>query len=244
MVLTSRGLALALASAALLARGAVAQRAPFNPQSDGPRALVFGFALECMDCKTVVIRGGGRGGLGVWHYTDYPRVVAVAEGGAADRAGIKINDLVMSVDGASLLEDGGATRFGRAQAGDHLRLTVQRNGTPVDVVMRLGGGRMGGAGGGGGGGGRGGIGGGGGGGVAGGGGARVGFARGGFAQRSDTMTYAGHVGMTRVEVTGNTPVEASTDSSGALVLHVGGNTIRVRPEQIPAAGVNTQMKKP
>jgi hypothetical protein len=174
--------------------------------------------------------------MAVWHYSEYPRVVAVAEGGSADRAGIQKNDLVLSVDGFSLLSDEGTRRFAAVKLGDEVRLTIERDAQPHEVTLTIGpSGRFGG------GGLRGGLGSGGralgdfglrrgGGGFAGGG--RVGR---GFSDPAsiDVLAYTGRSGNTRVDVWGDTPVTASKDSTGALVLRIGGSTIRLRSEPAP-----------
>jgi C-terminal processing protease CtpA/Prc len=41
-----------------------------------------------------------------YKYNSYPRVVQVRQRSAADRAGIQVGDLVMEVEGRSILEDG------------------------------------------------------------------------------------------------------------------------------------------
>src|SRR5262249_23656001 len=112
--------------------------------SDGPRPLLFGFALECVNCRVtgragrVSGPGGGRGAFGVWHYDEYPRIAAVVDGSAAQRAGIRVGDILMSVDGRSLLNDEGAEHFRDLRLGDTVRLTLDRNGKSVDVDMVLG----------------------------------------------------------------------------------------------------------
>jgi membrane-associated protease RseP (regulator of RpoE activity) len=221
MVLKSIQLKLAIAWLVSAAVCAAAQGGAANPSPfTGPRPLLYGFALECTDCRTIGLRGGaGRGGFAAWHYTDYPRVVAVSEGGAAERAGIKLNDVIVSVDGLSLLNDDGARRFSEARGGDKLRLTVDRDGKPMDVTMTLGlaGGQ-----------GRGGF------GVARAplrGGGFGGLARGRAALRgfANSTTFSGFAGTTRVEVSGPASVDAITDSTGTLVLHIGANTVRIQP---------------
>src|SRR4051812_10656673 len=104
----------AMAITVCVASVASAQRRGFvGPgESDGPRPRLFGFALECESCAPAQSGGGfGRGPLAVWHYTKYPRVFAVAAGGPAERAGIKVNDLVVAIDGVSLLTADGARRM-------------------------------------------------------------------------------------------------------------------------------------
>ena len=136
----------------------------------------------------------------VWHYTDYPRVVAVAPGGAAERAGIREGDVLMSVDGMSILSSDGARRFSAARVADNIRLTLDRGGKSFDAELtpRLG---------------RGGF-----------------ALRGDRPPREPVpREFSGRVGDVTVDATGNEPVVATTDSLGVLTLRIGGTVVRVRP---------------
>jgi membrane-associated protease RseP (regulator of RpoE activity) len=148
----SRASSLAVAMAIVGATTAAAQRGGFAggsqagfgaAPSDGPRPLLFGFALECVSCR-VTGRGGralqpgaGRGALGIWHYDEYPRIADVMPGSAAEAAGIRAGDVLVSVDGRSLITDDGAQHFGELRAGDTPHLTLERNGKPVNVDLVL-----------------------------------------------------------------------------------------------------------
>lgn len=129
-------------------------RGVFGPMSGqsrgaGPRPVLFGFALECTKCSAAGRGGRGFGGRGgafpAWHYDEYPRVAAVADGGAAQRAGIRTGDVLISVDGLSILTDAGSERFGELRAGDTVNLTLDRNGKTINVDLVLNRGRGGGA---------------------------------------------------------------------------------------------------
>jgi membrane-associated protease RseP (regulator of RpoE activity) len=152
MVLTRRVSAIALiALIALTAATSGAQRglagrgegAGFGQRgSDGPRPVLLGFALECFNCTTSGrgrMGGGGRGaGPGaVWHYEEYPRIAAVMAGGVAQRAGIREGDMLLSVDGLSILSDEGAERFAGLRVGDAIHLTLDRAGKEFVVDLTL-----------------------------------------------------------------------------------------------------------
>ena len=156
--------------------------------------MLFGFALECSGCTRD--RPEGESMLPVWHYTDYPRVVAVAPGGAAERAGIREGDVLMSVDGMSILSSDGARRFSSARVADNIRLTLDRGGKSFDAELspRLG---------------RGGF----------GRGDRP-------TREPVPREYSGRVGDVTVDATGNEPVVATTDSLGVLTLRIGGTVVR------------------
>ena len=110
------------------------------------RPLLYGFALECVDCAP-----GGRGRVGgagsgtgrgeapvVWSYRSFPRVAGVAPGSGAEQAGIQPGDVLISIDGLSLLNEQGASRFARAVKGDEVRLVFERDSKPISVSLVLG----------------------------------------------------------------------------------------------------------
>ena len=242
--------AMLLAANALSAQGVGEGRGIIGvaPGGRGAGTLLYGFALECERCERVTARGFGRGGGGngipaaraTWRYTEYPRIVQVVEGSPADRAGIRVGDVLLDIDGYSILTDAGAEHFAAATAGDTIRLTIERGATTLDVSMQLGrgfgvgrgrglieGGRgvVGGGrglveGGRGVGGGRGLVGG--------------GRGRGGRGISADTPSYSTSVDNVSVDVWSEGPVRVSTDSTGATILRTGNTTIRVRPGAVKA----------
>jgi membrane-associated protease RseP (regulator of RpoE activity) len=148
--------------------------------------------------------------LPIWHYTAYPRVVAVAPGGSAERAGIREGDVLMSVDGMSVLSPEGARRFSSARVADEIRLTFDRNGKSIDIALtpRLGRGSF--------------------------------AMRGDRPLREPVpREYRGRVGDATIDVTSDNPVVATTDASGILTLRIGGTIVRVRPPAAPAERVKS-----
>ena len=95
--------------------------------------MLFGFALECSGCTRD--RPEGESMFPVWHYMDYPRVVAVSPGGLAERVGIREGDVLKSVDGMSILSSDGARRFSSARVAEPIRLTLDRSGKAFDVEL-------------------------------------------------------------------------------------------------------------
>jgi membrane-associated protease RseP (regulator of RpoE activity) len=75
--------------------------------------------------------------IGLWHYDEYPRIAAVVSGGAAQRAGIRVGDVLLSVDGLSITTDEGSQRFSELRAGDTAHLTLDRNGKSIYVDLAL-----------------------------------------------------------------------------------------------------------
>ena len=181
---------------------------PALGESSGPRPLLFGFALECVRCESTSRRGvPGRGPLATWHYNEYPRIADVVPGGPADRAGIRRGDVLMDIDGVSLLTDDGAQRFSALRAGDTVHLTLSRATKTLDLTLPLVRGR---------------------GGMAGG----V-FPRGLVippAPLEKRPDYTGLAGKTEIEVWSASPVVVSTDSSGATILRIGETMVRLRPK--------------
>jgi len=165
--------------------------------SDGPRPLLFGFALECMNCRMGDGQGrmGGGRGLRVWHYDEYPRVAAVAEGGAAQRAGVRVGDVLLSVDGLSITSDEGADRFSQLRLGDTVNLTLDRAGKSfgVDLVLKSPGGR----------------------------GLFPGVAP------ENAPSFTSRVQGVHVDVWSANRVVESTDSTGATILKIGDTVIRL-----------------
>ena len=215
MVLTSRRFALLVVFAMTTAFPCDAQRGfgPGRGQSAGPRPMLFGFALECSGCTRE--RPEGESMLPVWHYTNYPRVVAVAEGGAAQRAGIREGDVLMSVDGMSILSSEGARRFSAARLADDVRLTIDRGGKSIDVELQP---RMARAG---------------------------FVLRGDRPfQEPVPREYSGRVGDVTIDATSNEPVVATTDSLGMLTLRIGGTVVRIRPVPTPENRKGMKLPKP
>jgi len=56
-------------------------------------------------------------------------------GGLAERAGIRVGDVVTRIDGKSILSEDGALEFFRANRQDTMRVTVSRGGQSVDHLL-------------------------------------------------------------------------------------------------------------
>jgi hypothetical protein len=193
-------------------------------RNQGPGLLLYGFALECTPCEkprlrwdTAFVRVRPDSTrivqLPFYNYSEPPRVAALAPGGAAERAGILVDDSLIAVNGVSILTPSGMQLLRGVRAGDDVTLTLRRGGGNVDVTMLLSGlgeGRGGRAGRGG----RGGLGG-----------------RGALPADEPALPlrFAGNVGATPVEVMSDTPITVDMEAGGDLVIHVAGSTVRVHP---------------
>jgi hypothetical protein len=138
MVLRFWGFAVAVA---LLSGGAQATAQgrrdgqPPSPRGAGPRALLYGFALECGECRWTRDPGEPRD---IWQYADLPHVAAVTDGGAAARAGVQVGDTLVAVDGVSILTPDGGRRLSLVRLGDRVTFTLRRAGQVISRVLVVG----------------------------------------------------------------------------------------------------------
>ena len=101
-----------------------------NVSQNGRR---FGFAVGCRPSCT---RTKTLDGAEYYKFDGYPPIVALTAGGAAERAGLRVGDVVTQLDGKSILEEEGALRAVRGTKAETMRVTVLRNGAPVDFLLR------------------------------------------------------------------------------------------------------------
>ncbi len=98
------------------------------------------------------IAAGGKGGLGAalscncsieegpagaerWTFREPPRVETVGADGAAERAGLRAGDHIVSVDGVAITTPEGGRRFGAIKPGQRVRLGLLRGGAHLDIVL-------------------------------------------------------------------------------------------------------------
>ena len=98
-----------------------------------PSGRRFGFAVGCLPSCT---RTKASDGTDYYKFDGYPPIVALTPGGAAERAGIRVGDLVTEVDGKSVLMEDGALRFMRGTKTETLQLTVIRDRRSVGYQLR------------------------------------------------------------------------------------------------------------
>jgi TonB-dependent SusC/RagA subfamily outer membrane receptor len=98
-----------------------------------PSGRRFGFAVGCLPSCT---RTKASDGTDYYKFDGYPPIVALTPGGAAERAGIRVGDLVTEVDGKSVLTEDGALRFMRGTKTETLQLTVIRDRQSVGYQLR------------------------------------------------------------------------------------------------------------
>jgi len=114
--------------------GVVQPNASSEPKSDYFWGIgQYGFAIGCVPSCT---RTKASDGTQYYKFDGYPPVVAVIAGGAAERAGIRVGDVVTQIDGKSILEEEGAFRFFRANKAVTMHVTVTRNGQQVGYLLK------------------------------------------------------------------------------------------------------------
>ncbi|MEP7002046.1 MAG: PDZ domain-containing protein [bacterium] len=96
----------------------------------------FGFAVACNPSCHAATGKEGTTSFTYYRYTEPPPIIAVRPGGPADRAGIKVGDVVTKVDGMSILEDAGALRLWSVHHRDNILLTVLRDGKEVGYPIK------------------------------------------------------------------------------------------------------------
>jgi TonB-dependent SusC/RagA subfamily outer membrane receptor len=100
-----------------------------NQSSSGRR---FGFAIGCLPSCT---RTKTASGTEYYQFDGYPPVVALTAGGPAERAGIRLGDLISQIDGRSILGEEGALRFLRGDKTETLHVTVLRDRQSVGYLL-------------------------------------------------------------------------------------------------------------
>jgi len=104
---------------------------PTNAGGASPAVGKFGFAVECKPSCTLKRTPSGEY---YYKYESFPRIIEVRERSAADRAGLRIGDVIVKVDGKSILEE---DALHGAEQRDHLRLTVRRDGKDFDALVAV-----------------------------------------------------------------------------------------------------------
>jgi hypothetical protein len=89
----------------------------------------FGFAVACrQSCQLRVVDGEV-----FTTYTAPPAIIAVRPGSAADRAGMRVGDVISRVNGNSIVSADGLLQ--RAVQNEQIKMTVHRDGKDIDVLM-------------------------------------------------------------------------------------------------------------
>lgn len=115
----------------------------------------IGFALPIRNVMEIVdsmIKNGGivRPGIGVTVVTRSEEeaaatnkpagvyVYGLTEGGPAEQAGLKLDDIIVAIDGAELTQDEFVNAIRSKKVGDRITFTVLRDGEKLDIVVTVG----------------------------------------------------------------------------------------------------------
>jgi C-terminal processing protease CtpA/Prc len=103
-----------------------------EPADTGPGR--FGFALAC---KPSCTRTRASDGTVYYRFDGHPPVAEVRPNGPADRAGLRVGDIVREIDGRSILEEAGVLPFlWSSREVSRVRLTIQRGGVERTLDIR------------------------------------------------------------------------------------------------------------
>jgi len=94
----------------------------------------YGFSVRCSGCGWTTV---SRDAQPMWESPEIPEVSRVDSESPAGRAGIRSGDRITHVDGLSITSPEGARRFGSAEPGQKVRLTIRRGNNTLqrDVVV-------------------------------------------------------------------------------------------------------------
>ena len=88
--------------------------------------------------QNVTFSTGGYGFFG-GGYTTHPQIYSIEAGSSAEKAGLKVNDIILAFDGETVnsSSDISAKLYGY-KVGDMVTITVQRGSEKIDVTLTLG----------------------------------------------------------------------------------------------------------
>jgi len=85
----------------------------------------FGFGIQCTNCRWSVEDATGKS---EWEFSVPPEISSVQDGSPADEAGLRRGDVLLEIDGESLISTKGGRRFGSIEPGVTVRWTYRRGG--------------------------------------------------------------------------------------------------------------------
>jgi S1-C subfamily serine protease len=100
-----------------------------EPGREAPLGIALACAAGCLRDRT--------DGAEYWRFATPPRVVAVTANSPAERAGLRVDDRLVLVDGLSILTAEGALRLSRAGQKETLHLEVERGSQRLGFLVRL-----------------------------------------------------------------------------------------------------------
>ncbi len=103
----------------------------------GPQTGPYGFAIACVPSCTAAEGYEGKTRFTYYTYDGNPPIIAIKAGSPAERAGLRVGDVITKVDGRSVLEREAAMRLGSAYLKETLHLTVLRDSKEVRILVRI-----------------------------------------------------------------------------------------------------------
>lgn len=91
----------------------------------------FGLGIDCEDCRWKALPADS--GV-MWVSREYPTIYRVDPGSPAESAGLQRGDVLIQIDGVSLLTPEGGRRFGAVRPGQRVRWGYRRDGRPAVAV--------------------------------------------------------------------------------------------------------------
>jgi hypothetical protein len=85
----------------------------------------FGFGIQCTECRWSVDE---EDGTSEWEFSTPPEISSIQAGSPAAAAGLQRGDVLLEIDGESLVTEDGGRRFGSVQPGQDVRWTYRRDG--------------------------------------------------------------------------------------------------------------------
>jgi C-terminal processing protease CtpA/Prc len=105
--------------------------APTGSTPRGPARGWLGVGLSCQ-CTVQSNPDGGE----IWSFDKTPEVFAVRDDGPAVHAGVRVGDLVETIDGVPLTTAEGGRRWSAIAPGESIRLGIRRGHAQIDLVVR------------------------------------------------------------------------------------------------------------
>jgi membrane-associated protease RseP (regulator of RpoE activity) len=112
--------------------GRVIEGVRIEPSSTPP-GTGYGFAFSCGYGCTRVIKPDGTS---FYRFPATPKVTGVRDDSPAAKAGLKVGDVVMKIDGVSILDDDAAIRLSDTEHKLPLHVTVIRDGKEIEYVLQ------------------------------------------------------------------------------------------------------------
>ncbi len=102
----------------------------------GPDRARFGLAVECVPAA-VCTAARAADGSAYTRFSTAPTIAGVRDSSAAAEAGLRTGDVLIAVDGQSILSDDGALAFERAttKGKGSIRISVIRDGKQLDLTL-------------------------------------------------------------------------------------------------------------